>query len=529
MTQHLRQLVVRRLSASMCLCQLLVLACAALCACVVVLNRGRLSPELPLTEDETARIDLRQRWRGATTPRMREFLRSTNPTANACPPNHTLELNRHKQLCRRQDGSGNWRCMRGYRKIGQPPYCISKSRPPRYPAPPGCSLLRTPGALSTHKFERHLRDVTFRALCSTRPLKTSRRGRCYRLAPTEGTQSLSRRPNPPSPPPPADTPLAVNTSILCLPTFLLFGFSKTATTTLFRYLQQHPLASTSSPKELNFLSGPTSEVPSIRSYAEHHGRCLPCERGEGTPSYAWRDSSPNAAALASLLLGPATRLIAVVREPVARAVSHFLYFRAKRYRSLSLTQAMRLALDAFERCAALMGGWQHSCAYASGRSLAEHRDQEPAARFVTSALQQNVEELIQGGLYSEHLETWLKHFPPSALIVIDAARLLAAPLEELRRVERHLGLTQWSAYSFSHRHMLSALRASSTDQRGGAASAAAQLGEGAPGPGELTVRAITHDLENDVRLRAAAFFAPFNRKLTNLTGIVFDAKEEAPR
>ena len=75
---------------------------------------------------------------------------------------------------------------------------------------------------------------------------------------------------------------------------------------------------------------------SLHWYTRLFGRCARCERGEATPSYAWRDYAPAAAVQARLLLGASASLVMLVREPLARAASHYRYFRQKRHLTLTL-------------------------------------------------------------------------------------------------------------------------------------------------------------------------------------------------
>ena len=164
----------------------------------------------------------------------------------------------------------------------------------------------------------------------------------------------------------------VDGSRVCLPTFLVIGFTKAGTTAFFQYAAQHPLVHASRVKEPGFL-GASAEAAdrnaaraeraakaaakaagapvavrkplaaagagrhkSLQWYTRLFGRCARCERGEATPSYAWRDYAPAAAVQARLLLGASASLVMLVREPLARAASHYRYFRQKRHLTLTL-------------------------------------------------------------------------------------------------------------------------------------------------------------------------------------------------
>lgn len=224
----------------------------------------------------------------------------------------------------------------------------------------------------------------------------------------------------------------------CMPTFLVIGVSKAGTTALFRYVAQHPFVRASAVKEPAYFGADAKAVADVSNTQEPGGvagvgraapagslawylglfaPCPHCARGEATPSYAWRDSAAAAAAAAAQLLGPRLRLVLLVREPLERAASHFLYFRRKRFgRAPNLSSAAARALSEFERCASLERGWSSRCAVRQGRRAVEAEAaarawRAPALRWYRPSEREY--ELLQAGLYSEHLSTWLRHFDES--------------------------------------------------------------------------------------------------------------------
>lgn len=109
-----------------------------------------------------------------------------------------------------------------------------------------------------------------------------------------------------------------------LPTFIIVGAQKSGTTTLHDLLGQLPQVWVSDPKELHFFD-------------KHHGRGLswyeeqfipsPDQQawGESTPFYLYKDRARRAMAEAL----PSASFIAVLREPVSRAYSHYWFSRSK--------------------------------------------------------------------------------------------------------------------------------------------------------------------------------------------------------
>lgn len=345
-----------------------------------------------------------------------------------------------------------------------------------------------------------LSDPTFGELCMAKQLPEAR-GLCYR----------------------------VHGRLVCLPSFLVIGFTKAGTSVFFQYAAQHRLIRAARLKEPAYLGADAEAQASavdetaadveldakssdarnktLAWYLSLFTACAHCERGEATPGYAWREHSAAAAHQARLLLGSRTRLVMLVREPVRRAVSHFLYFHQRRQarfgRVANLTQALRGALAEFERCVAQLNGWQHQCTYRSGR-----RDAEVAAAAIAQTRPQlwrlghgkTSYELLQGGLYVEHLRTWRAHFAAEAILVLDAATLLDAPLRAMRRFERHLGLPHHRNYSLSASvHVLGGRR-------------------GEPRPG-VAAEAALATVDFALRDQLRRFFTPFNRRLRRQFGV----------
>ena len=109
-----------------------------------------------------------------------------------------------------------------------------------------------------------------------------------------------------------------------LPTFVIVGAQKSGTTTLHDLLGQLPDAWMSEPKELHFFGkhpnrGLEWYADQFRPGPEH------VAWGESTPSYLYKDQAR--AAMAEAL--PSARFVAILREPVARAYSHYWFARSK--------------------------------------------------------------------------------------------------------------------------------------------------------------------------------------------------------
>jgi len=121
-----------------------------------------------------------------------------------------------------------------------------------------------------------------------------------------------------------------------LPNFLIIGAPKAGTTSLYRYLEQHPQVYVSSLKEPHFFSfgemdpaDPAAFIPprAIRT-ARAYDRLFNGVRGEtavGEASTTYLASRRAADRIAQRL--PGARLIAVLRQPAERAYSSYLMHR----------------------------------------------------------------------------------------------------------------------------------------------------------------------------------------------------------
>ncbi|MCB2096308.1 MAG: sulfotransferase [Parvularculaceae bacterium] len=123
-----------------------------------------------------------------------------------------------------------------------------------------------------------------------------------------------------------------------LPTFIIFGASRSGTTGLYTYLRQHPDVFMSPLKETNFFAyegramdcaGPGADyvnnsVTRFEDYAALFSKAGEAKaRGEASPLYLYEKGT--AERIRRRL--PDVKLIAILRNPVDQAYSHYLYAR----------------------------------------------------------------------------------------------------------------------------------------------------------------------------------------------------------
>lgn len=193
-----------------------------------------------------------------------------------------------------------------------------------------------------------------------------------------------------------------------LPEFLIIGAQRCGTTSLYRYLAAHPSVRAATGKELQFFS--LHHRRGSRWYRGHFPVRPPGVLSfEASPYYLF---DPEAPARAAALL-PDARFIALLRDPVERAYSHYLHSRSYGVEPLSFADA----LDAEpERLAS--GG---------------HR-----ARRQYS--------YVARGRYAEQIARWHEHIAPERLLILRTEELSAS----YGRVLGFLGLGEHPAAPVRH-------------------------------------------------------------------------------
>ncbi|RKT44462.1 sulfotransferase domain-containing protein [Thiocapsa rosea] len=204
-----------------------------------------------------------------------------------------------------------------------------------------------------------------------------------------------------------------------LPNFLVIGAQKSATTWLWSLLQQHPDIFMPDRKELNYFcyyplhrwegwKGPLRSM-SLGQYSDVYFSAVAGEKaiGEATPAYLWvADSHPewlwvrqqghrwDTPAVVRDLLGPDVKLLAVLRNPVDRAVSAFHHHQL-------------------------------------------HGTVAKEARIMDVAGEHGI---VHIGFYYEHLRAWMKNFDRANFLIQVMEEDLADPAGAMRAAYQFLGV-----------------------------------------------------------------------------------------
>lgn len=188
--------------------------------------------------------------------------------------------------------------------------------------------------------------------------------------------------------------------------FLIAGVQKGGTTALFDYLGEAADLSLSREKELHFFDNEAQDwaAPDVGGY---HAAFAPFDgrpRGEATPIYLyWPNSLERIAAY-----NPAMKLVLMLRDPVARAWSHW----RMEYARGAETQAF---------------AW---CVRAGRQRLFDAQPWGFHREF----------SYVERGFYGEQVARALKLFPREQLLALRAEDLRADPAAVLARVRGFLGL-----------------------------------------------------------------------------------------
>ena len=197
-----------------------------------------------------------------------------------------------------------------------------------------------------------------------------------------------------------------------VPRFLIVGVKKGGTTSLHRFLSRHPRVLAPMMKEIHFFGSPERGMD---WYLAHFPRRPDWEeRFVSGESRVDNFTEANVPENVRELL-PAARLVAVLRDPVERAISHY-------YHDRKIGAELRPLDVAFEEELECLSG------------SPEEMESKLAAYLHTQR------RYLYYGLYERHVAKWLSIFPPEQFLIVVSEELNANPERELRRVFKHIGL-----------------------------------------------------------------------------------------
>jgi len=203
-----------------------------------------------------------------------------------------------------------------------------------------------------------------------------------------------------------------------LPDIIIVGAQKAGTTSLYAYMAGHPQLRRSHVKEVHFFDGGLD--PSVDSYArgENYYRAffplrpfLPAgvKTYEASPLYIYH---PLVAGRIARMV-PGARVIALLRNPVERAISHYFHDQRAGREPLPILEAMQAEDDRVSAAAA--------------------RKDFNSPDFIERSYKSR-------GLYAQQLQRYYDQLPEEQILVLSAEELFSRPKETLERVYDFCGV-----------------------------------------------------------------------------------------
>lgn len=214
-----------------------------------------------------------------------------------------------------------------------------------------------------------------------------------------------------------------------LPDFLVIGAQRSGTSSLYKYLGQHPSIVPSLRKETEFFTARHSAGEAwYRAHFPLQARHDNLENGrqltfEADPSYLFDPRAP----LRAKTLVPEAKIVVLLRDPVARAVSHYNHNRRIGQETFSLSEALDLEDDRL-------------------RGEVERMWLDP---FYPAKSYHRYSYMTRG-IYVEQLERWLELFSADRIKVIHSDDLFTRPAEVYGDLLRFLDVPAWEPLTFTN-------------------------------------------------------------------------------
>jgi hypothetical protein len=201
-----------------------------------------------------------------------------------------------------------------------------------------------------------------------------------------------------------------------LPSVVIVGAQKAGTTQLYASLVKHPRCRGAVVKEVSYFSKHPEK--SLAWYRSH----FPWRKGTADASFHCLEASPSYLAVPRALWHlratlPAARVIAILRDPVSRAFSHYQHNRTRRREDRSFAEIVDTAIT------------QPTLPPEAGLVL--RTDAEPMLDYIAR------------GYYAQQLELLLHCFPREQVLILDSAELFADTGAACQRVFEFLDLEPW--------------------------------------------------------------------------------------
>ena len=213
------------------------------------------------------------------------------------------------------------------------------------------------------------------------------------------------------------------------PSFLVIGAQRSGSTTLYRHLATHPCILPPLRKEVHYFDFQYAKgrawylahFPGIHKRIAGNRRVVTFE---ASPYYMVHPLAPERIRT----FNPDMKLIAILRDPVDRALSHYHHEARRGVETLTFEEAIAAEPE---------------------RLAGAERAMKQAPHFYSHA--HHHFSYLDRGRYAHHLEPWLEHFPRKHLLVLASEALFKAPDPIMNRVFEFLGLPPHRVPAGPHR------------------------------------------------------------------------------
>ena len=212
-----------------------------------------------------------------------------------------------------------------------------------------------------------------------------------------------------------------NQEYLSQPNFLIIGAEKCGTSSLYQYIIEHPRVLGAIEKEIHFFTYNFDRgLDWYRSHFPPLARNSNYITGEASTSYiACHNNAPQRV----FKLCPQVKLLAVIRDPIARAISHYhqLVRLGKEYRSLE--EVVQTELEILKNVDDIWSIKQKYWSQAKG--------------------------ILWHSLYVYFLQQWLNVFPREQLLIIRSEDLFTNTQDTMSQVFNFLELSEFPQKSYN--------------------------------------------------------------------------------
>jgi len=199
----------------------------------------------------------------------------------------------------------------------------------------------------------------------------------------------------------------------CDPSFVVIGAMKGGTTSLYRYLSESPQITMAHVKEVNYFAlYPDRSMAWYRSHFPLRITNRSKASGEASPYYLYHPYAAERLAQAY----PDSKLMILLRDPTARAISHYVAMASADREPLQLLEAIEREM--------------------SGPGTPERVIRQGGPELEQSM--HRVNSYVGRGFYAEQLDRWLEYFPRSAMFIRRSEDLFAEPRPFMHDVTRFL-------------------------------------------------------------------------------------------